>query len=161
MAAEGRGRLAVSIVLRVLVAAGLVVDAVVHLRLAAGYQLAAPGGIGEGTLFRIEAGVAIAVAAWVLVRGSRPAAAVAFLVAAAALGAVLVYRYVDVPGFGPLPAMYEPVWFFQKSLSAVGEAVTVVAALALLLVGRGVPQGPGAHRGERPVGAAAGTGIDR
>jgi hypothetical protein len=38
--------------------------------------------------------------------------------------------------------------------------VAVVAALALLLVGRGVPPEAGVHR-TRPVGAAAGTGNDR
>ena len=38
-----------------------------------------------------------------------------------ALGAVLLYRYVNVPMLGPLPAMYEPVWFLEKSLSAVAE----------------------------------------
>jgi hypothetical protein len=149
--AAGAGRLAGNLAPRALVVAGLVVDAVVHLRLAAGYQLAAPGGIGEGTLFRIEAGVALAVALWVLVRGSRPAAAVAFLVAAAALGAVLVYRYVDVPALGPLPSMYEPVWFPQKSLSAVGEAVAALAALGLFLQTSTVRR-PGTHR---PAGATA------
>ena len=62
-----------SLVLRVLVAAGLVVDAIVHLRLASGYQLGQPGGIGQGNLFRIEAVVALLVALYVLVRGSRGA----------------------------------------------------------------------------------------
>ena len=56
--------------IRALLIAGLVVDAVIHLRLAAGYQLAAPTGIGEGTLFRIQAALAILLALTVLVRGS-------------------------------------------------------------------------------------------
>jgi hypothetical protein len=120
--------------LRVLVAAALAVDAVVHLRLASDYQLAAPGGIGQGNLFRIEAVVAIAVGLFVLVIGNRAAYAAAFLVAASALGAVLVYRYIDVPAIGPIPSMYEPLWFFQKSLSAVAEgAGAVLAAGGLLL----------------------------
>lgn len=121
------------LVLRAVAAAGLVMDAVVHLRLAAGYQLAAPGGIGAGNLFRIEAGVAIVVALLVLIRASRAVAGLAFLVAASALGAVLLYRYVDVPAVGPLPSMYEPVWFTQKAVSAVAEAVAAAAALTLLL----------------------------
>lgn len=121
------------IALRLLVAAALVIDAVVHLRLASRYQLAAPGGIGQGNLFRIEAGVAIVVALYVLWRGSRWAYGLAALVAVSALAAVLVYRYIDVPAFGPIPAMYEPIWFFQKSLSAVAEAAgTVLAATGLV-----------------------------
>lgn len=119
--------------LRALVALGLIVDAVVHLRLASGYQAAAPGGIGEGTLFRIEAGVAVLAALAVLGRPGRIVAALAFLVAAAALGAVLLYRYVDIPAIGPLPSMYEPVWFGEKTLSAAAEAMAAAGALALLL----------------------------
>jgi hypothetical protein len=110
-------------------AAGLVADAVVHLQLAPDYQLAAPGGIGQGNLFRVEAVAAVLVALWVLVRPSRLSFAAVFLVAASALAAVLLYRYVDVPAFGPIPSMYEPLWFPEKTLSAVAEALAAVAAL--------------------------------
>lgn len=110
-------------------AAGLAVDAVVHLRLAPDYQLAAPAGIGQGNLFRIAAVAAILAALWVLIRPSRLSFAVAFLVAASALVAVVLYRYVDVPAFGPIPSMYEPIWFPEKTLSAIAEAVAAVAAL--------------------------------
>jgi hypothetical protein len=112
------------------VAAGLVVDAVVHLQLAPDYQLAAPAGIGQGNLFRIAAVAAALVALWVLVRPGRLSFAAAFLVAASALAAVLLYRYVDVPAIGPIPSMYEPLWFPEKTLSAVAEAVATLAALA-------------------------------
>jgi hypothetical protein len=111
------------------VAAGLIVDAVVHFRLAPDYQLAAPAGIGQGNLFRVAAVAAILAALWVLVRPSRLSFAVAFLVAAGALAAVLLYRYVDVPALGPIPSMYEPLWFPEKTASAVAEAVAAVAAL--------------------------------
>jgi hypothetical protein len=110
-------------------AAGLAVDAVVHLRLAPDYQLAAPAGIGQGNLFRIAAVAAILAALWVLVRPSRLSFAAAFLVAAGALVAVVLYRYVDVPAIGPIPSMYEPIWFPEKTLSAIAEAVAAVAAL--------------------------------
>lgn len=131
------------LVVRVLVVACLVIDALVHLKLASGYQQAQPGGIGQGTLFRIEAAVALAVALWVLLRGSRPAYLVAALVGLSAVAAVVVYRYVDVPAFGPIPSMYEPVWFFDKTLSAVAEACCAVLATAgaVLFTRRG-----GAHR---------------
>jgi hypothetical protein len=124
----------VAVALRVLVSAALAVDAIVHLRLASDYQLAAPGGIGQGNLFRIEAAVAIAVGLYVLFIGSRTAYGAAFLVAASALAAVLVYRYIDVPSIGPIPSMYEPLWFFQKSLSAVAEgAGALLAASGVVL----------------------------
>ena len=128
---------AVALALRVLVSVALAVDAVVHLRLASTYQFAATEGIGQGNLFRIAAVAAIAAALFVLARGSRTAYAAAFLVAASAFGAVVLYRYVDVPAFGPLPSMYEPVWFFEKSLSAVAEgAGAVFAGLGLWLTRR-------------------------
>lgn len=116
------------ILLRLLVAAALVIDAVVHFDLASGYQLGAPGGIGEGNLFRLEAAAAILAALYVLVRGSRPAYSAAVLVAGSAFIAVLLYRYVDIPAVGPLPSMYEPAWFFEKSLSAVAEGLGAVLA---------------------------------
>jgi hypothetical protein len=72
----------VAVALRVLVSAALAVDAIVHLRLASDYQLAAPGGIGQGNGFRIEAAVAVAVGLYVLFIGSRTAYGAAFLVAA-------------------------------------------------------------------------------
>ncbi|MGH3502264.1 MAG: hypothetical protein ACRDQA_15465 [Nocardioidaceae bacterium] len=143
------GRTAADIVLRLLTAAALVVDAVVHLRLASDYQLAAPGGIGQGNLFRVEAVVAILVALYVLIRGSRPSYTIAFLVGASAFAAVVVYRYVDVPAFGPIPSMYEPIWFFQKSLSAVAEgAGAVLAAIGIVWRPRRrvpAPTATGAH----------------
>jgi hypothetical protein len=138
------GRIA-GYVLRVLVAACLVVDAVVHLKLAHGYQQAQPGGIGEGTIFRIESVVALIAAVWVLVRGSRPAFGLAFLVGLSAVAAAVLYRYVNVPSFGPIPSMYEPVWFTKKTVSAVAEAAAAVLAL-VALVGLGTPS---ASRGRR------------
>ena len=123
----------VSLVLRALVAVSLLVDAVVHLRLAGGYQLSAPGGIGAGNLFRVQAVLALVVAAWVLWHGSRRSLVAAFVVGLSAVVAVVLYRYVDVPGWGPLPAMYEPVWYFEKALSAGFEALAALAALTGLL----------------------------
>ncbi|MEP7017486.1 MAG: hypothetical protein ABI899_05630 [Actinomycetota bacterium] len=126
---QGRGVLA----LRGLIALAMVVDAVVHIHLSPGYQLSAPSGVGAGNLFRLEAAVAIAAALLVLVRGNRTTYAVALLVASSALAAVLLYRYLNVPAIGPLPAMYEPVWFLEKSLSAAAEATGAIVAGAALL----------------------------
>jgi hypothetical protein len=107
-------------------------DAVIHLDLAGQYQAAAPGGIGQGTLFRIQAAAALLVAGFVLLRGTRTAYLGALVTAGAALAAVVLYRYVDVPPLGPLPAMYEPLWFPAKTATAVAEALaTLTAGVAL------------------------------
>jgi len=128
-------RPASSIVLRAVVALGLLGDAIVHLHLTPLYQEASADGVGLGNLFRLEAVVAIVAGAYVLVRGSRRSYAVAFLVAVSAVLAVLVSRYVDLPPFGPLPAMYEPIWYPEKAISAVAEGGSaVVAATALLRI---------------------------
>ncbi|WP_227878372.1 hypothetical protein [Arthrobacter dokdonensis] len=111
-------------------------DAVVHARLAPGYQGAAPGGIGEGNLFLIEAAAAAAVGLYVLIRGSRPAWVLAVLVAGGGLAVLLLYRYLQIPAFGPFPAMYEPVWFFDKTLTALAQAAVVLVAMAALTLHR-------------------------
>jgi len=64
----------------------------------------------------------------------RCTAAFALLVAAAGVAVVLVYQYIDVGAVGPLPDMYEPVWYPEKTQSAWGEGIAAVAALALLIV---------------------------
>lgn len=46
---------------------------------------------------------------------------VAGVVGFGGLAAVLLYRYVAVPGFGPVPGMYEPAWYAEKTLSAIAE----------------------------------------
>lgn len=119
--------------LRVIAAAGLAVDAYVHADLAGQFD-----GNGthltEGTLFRLQAGLAALAAAFVLLHGKRLAAAFALLIAASALGAVLLYRYVDVGAIGPLPNMYEPIWYTEKTVTAIAEAVAAAASAALLVI---------------------------
>jgi hypothetical protein len=87
-----------------------------------------PGTISGGDLFRVESATAIAVAVLVFVRPGRVAYLLAFIVAASALGAVLLYTNVDVGAIGPLPDLYEPVWFTEKTVSAIAEAVAAVTA---------------------------------
>jgi hypothetical protein len=130
-------RTGVRSVLRLLGAAGLAVDAYVHTDLAGRYDFSNGGSINQSTLFLIQAGFAAAAALAVAVRGRRPEAAFGFVVAAAALGAVLLYRYVDVGVLGPLPNMYEPIWYTEKTVSMIAEAVAVVSCAALFIVGAG------------------------
>lgn len=117
-------------VLRAGAAAGLVVSAVIHVQLAPDYQQAAPGGIGQGTLFLVQAGAAAVAAVFVLLKGSRMAFAAAAVVALSSLAAVILYRYVQVPAVGPLPSMYEPVWYTAKTVTAVAEAAAGALAVA-------------------------------
>jgi hypothetical protein len=116
------------VALRVFTAVALFIDAGVHIHLAPGYQAGNPAGIGQGNLFLLESAAAILAALYLLLKGSRAAYASAFVVALSAFAAVLLYRYVNVPAFGPFPAMYEPVWFFEKSLSALAEAAGAILA---------------------------------
>ncbi|WP_235564237.1 hypothetical protein [Arthrobacter sp. Soil762] len=84
-------------------------------------------------MFYLESAAAVLTALWVLFRESRASFALALVVALSAFVAVVLYRYVDIPAFGPFPAMYEPVWFFEKSLSAVAEGVgALLAAVGLV-----------------------------
>lgn len=146
----GRG---LAITLRVLTAIALFIDAGVHFYLAPGYQAASPGGIGQGNLFLLESGAAVLAAIYVLLRGSRGAYAAALLVALSAFIAVVLYRYVNIPAFGPFPSMYEPIWFFEKSLSAVAEAVgAVLAGIGLVRTRR---SGGKAQSGGRTTGRSA------
>ena len=117
------------VILRVLVAAGLAVDAYVHAVTASAYDVPAGGLVTQGDLFLIQAVVAAIAAVAVLVWPRRSTLAFAFLVAASAFGAVVLYRYVEVGSLGPLPRMYEPVWTTDKLISAIAEAVAAVSAL--------------------------------
>ncbi|MET3949109.1 hypothetical protein ABIB49_003835 [Arthrobacter sp. UYCu512] len=150
------GRSVTAMILRVLAAAALAVDAVVHARLAPDYQSAAPEGLGEGNLFLAEAAAVAMVGLYVLIRGSRPAWVLALLTAGGSLAILPLYRYVAVPAIGPFPAMYEPVWFFDKTLTALAQtAVVLLAAVALTLHRRYRPKplaptalAPGRSRGQ-------------
>jgi hypothetical protein len=120
-------------ILRLVTVAGLAVDAYVHFDLASQFDLTSSG-ITQGLLFRIEGAAAVLTALIVLMFGRRRWAAVpALLVAASALGAILLYRYVDVGQLGPLPDMYDPAWYPEKALAAVAEAVATVTAAMLAL----------------------------
>jgi hypothetical protein len=111
--------------LRVLAVLGLGVNAFVHLRLAPVYdQLGTE--LTQGMLFRAEAAVAAAAAAYLAVRDSRPAWALAGLVSLAGVVAVLVTRYLSLPAVGPVPAMHDPQWTPDKVWVTVAMGGTVL-----------------------------------
>jgi hypothetical protein len=120
--------------LALITAAGLVIDAYVHFHLAGTYAAIKSSVLSQADLFRAEGTVAAIAAAAVLIRPRRYTAAMAFVVAAAGTAAVLVYAYVNVGAFGPVPNMYDPGWYPEKALSAWAEGIAAIAALALFAV---------------------------
>jgi hypothetical protein len=126
--------LAIKWALIIVAAAGLAVQAYVHFHLASAFAHVKSSTLSEADLFRAEATVAVIAAVALLLRPRRYTAAFAFLVAAGGTVAVVLYRYVDVGAFGPIPDMYDPFWApAEKNLSAVAEAVAALAALSLFL----------------------------
>ncbi len=133
---RSRNRTVTRGVLRVLAAAGLAVDAAVHARLAGQYD-SVSASVSQGDLFRVEAAAASLAVLLVLFWRHRIGDAFAWAVVAGGLAALLLYRYVDVGALGPLPNMYEPIWFTDKTTSAVAQGVAIVALTALLSVRSG------------------------
>lgn len=136
---EGRGG-RTELLVRAVVVLGLAVDAFVHLRMAPVMDLAAPGGIGGGNLFRIQGALAGAAAVLLLFLPRWWTYAVAVLVALSALGPVLLYHFVDVPAIGPIPSMYDPLWSPEKVVTIIGEALAAgfgLWGMALTSPGRG------------------------
>ncbi|SEK45312.1 hypothetical protein [Streptacidiphilus jiangxiensis] len=127
---------ALRMALRVAAAAGLAVDAYVHLKLAHQYSAVASTTISEGTLFRIEGAAAIVAALLVLVWRHRLGDGFAWLTAAAGLAAIVFYRYIDPGALGPVPDMYEPIWFNDKVLALAGQALALAALTPLIIGGR-------------------------
>jgi hypothetical protein len=131
---SARGWLWLRVALIVVVVAGLAVDVYVHFDLASSYDLVKSSVLSQGELFRVEGAAAILAAVGLLARPRRYTAAFAFLVTAGGFAAVVVYRYVNVGKFGPIPDMYEPTWYGKKTLSAWAEGVAALAAAALFIV---------------------------
>src|SRR5690349_1350055 len=122
------------ILLQVIAAAGLAYDAKIHLHLAPAYDQIKSSTVSQGDLFRIEAWTAIAAAVLVLIVRKPISALVAVAVAGGGLVPLLVYRYYDFGSLGPLPAMYEPAWYPDKTHTAIAQAVSAGAGLVLVVV---------------------------
>jgi hypothetical protein len=114
-------------------AAGLGIDAFVHLDIAHFYAANTTGTVNEAVLFQIEGALAIAAALWILARPGAWSAGFALLVAGGGAAVLLLYRYVDVGKLGPVPDMYDPEWFPKKDWTLAGELAAALAAAVLLL----------------------------
>lgn len=137
---------------RIVTAAGLVIDAYVHLHLASLY---AEGGgtINEGVLFRAEAAVALLAAAAIIATGRRVCYLAGLAVAASALAVMLVSRYIDLGQIGPFPDLYDPAWYPEKLLAAYAEGAATATALAgAIMTGLAGKSLPGAASRQRLTG---------
>jgi hypothetical protein len=122
--------------LKLVVAGGLAIDGYVHWNLAPDFDSfvgAGPHHVSQGQLFRVEAVLAAIALLLVLFMDHLLAAAVAFVTAAGGLAAVLLYRYVDLGAIGPLPDMYDPTWYPEKTISVIAEGIVALAAIVLIL----------------------------
>jgi hypothetical protein len=130
-----RRELVIQRTLMIIVVLGLGVDAYVHFHLASAFENVKTSTLSQADLFRVEATVSVIAAVAVLVRPRRYTAGFASLVAASGTVAVVLYRYVDVGAFGPIPNMYDPYWApTEKALSAFAEGAAALAALALFIL---------------------------
>ncbi|MEW2128767.1 hypothetical protein AB0891_34315 [Streptomyces sp. NPDC007259] len=110
-------------------------DAYLHAHLADRFDTITSG-ISQGTLFRLEASLAALAALLVLFWRRLPGDIFAAAVAIGGLALLLVYRYVNVGELGPIPDMYEPLWYEEKQTTAVAQTVAALAMLYLLLTRR-------------------------
>jgi hypothetical protein len=129
-------RRSIAWVLNGLIVIALAIDTYIHLDLAGRYDAIASTTLSQGDLFRAEAVAAVLAGIGVLLRpGWRPVVGFALLVLTAGAAAIYANRYWDIPGFGPIPRMYEPVWFAEKTVAATAEATGVLLAVAALVAG--------------------------
>jgi len=121
------------LILRVVGALALGFSAYLHARIASDAPpLFEDGGVTLSGLFVGQAVAATVVSLWVLVQGSRLAWLAFGVVALGSFVAVVMSTYVKIPSIGPLPVIYDPVWYTDKTLAAIAAGVaTLVAAVAL------------------------------
>lgn len=119
-----------ALLLRLSAALALGTVAAVHLALSGRYDLVGDQ-ITLGQLFRVQATVTAALAVALLVHAGRAVALAAAAGGALSLSAVVGTAYLAVPALGPLPPVYEPIWYPDKVVAAAAAAVATAAALAL------------------------------
>jgi len=120
-----------------LLAVALVVNAVIHLRLAAPFDAVAGTIVTQGDLFRIQAVANLVAIAVVLIARRRWADALALVIAAGGAALIIVTALVplDLTAIG-LPYLFEPAYYPDKTYALVAQLVAVAAATALILLRR-------------------------
>lgn len=120
-----------------LAALALVVNAVIHLQLAGPFDSVTGSLVSQGDLFRIQAGAGILVAVLLVAVRRAWVALAAAVVAAGGLGLLILSTVVllDLTALG-LPPLFEPVWYADKIIAALAQAVALVAALTVAFLQR-------------------------
>lgn len=120
-----------------LTALGLVINAIVHLQLAGPFDAVTGSLVSQGDLFRIQAGAGFLAAVLLVAVRRAWVALVAAVIAAGGLALLILSTFVllDLTALG-LPPLFEPVWYADKIIAALSQAVALVTALTLVLLGR-------------------------
>jgi NO-binding membrane sensor protein with MHYT domain len=126
-----------SLALRVVGALALGFSAYLHFKIASNDRpLFEDGGVRLSGLFVAQAIAATLVSLWVLAQGIRLAWLAFGAVAIASLVAVVMSTYVEIPAIGPLPKIYDPVWYDDKVLAAVSAGIASLVAVVALATAR-------------------------
>ena len=125
------------IALYALTGAGLIVNAVIHLQLAATFDAVTGSLLSQGDLFRIQAAAGILITVALVIARRAWVAAIAVLIAVGGLGMLVLTTLVplDLTALG-LPAIFEPVWYSDKVIAALAQGLAALAAAALVVVER-------------------------
>ncbi|MCC6270445.1 MAG: hypothetical protein IT190_04150 [Microbacteriaceae bacterium] len=126
-----------TIAARIWTALALLVNVYVHFLLAYPFDALVGTLVSQGTLFRIQRVVNILVAILILVLHRWWAGLVAAAVAAGGLALLVVSVYVplDLSALG-FPVIYEPVWYQNKVIAVVAQAVALVGGLSVAVLAR-------------------------
>lgn len=126
-----------TIAARIWTALALLVNAYVHFQLAGSFDALVGTLVSQGTLFRIQGVVNILAAILILIVHRWWAGLVAAAIAAGGLALLVVSVYVplDLSALG-FPVIYEPVWYQDKVIAAVAQAVALVGGLLVAALSR-------------------------
>ena len=123
-------------------AAGLIVNAIIHLSLAGPYD-GNPGTLlSQGALFRIQAVAGLLAGTLVLIRPRLATALVAVVIALAGLASLLVtvVTPLDLTPVGG-PFIFEPAWYKDKIISTAAQLVAIAGGVTVMLITRRAPAG--------------------
>lgn len=126
-----------TIAARIWTALALLVNAFVHFQLAGPFDALAGTLVSQGTLFRIQGVVNILAAILIVVvhRWWAGLAAAAIAAGGLALLVVSVYVPLDLGALG-FPVIYEPIWYQDKVIAVVAQAVALVGGLLVAALAR-------------------------
>lgn len=122
---------------RIWTALALLVNAYIHFQLAGPFDALVGTLVSQGALFRIQGVVNILAANLILVVHHWWAGLVAATIAAGGLALLVVSVYVplDLSALG-FPVIYEPIWYQDKVIAVVAQAVALAGGLLVAALTR-------------------------